>query len=80
IDPAGRKPTVAAAETGRRTVVFDGGPVDTPVYWRDHLPLDAVIDGPTVIEQMDCTTLVEPGDRARGDAHGNLIVDIGGLS
>jgi len=80
IDPAGRKARVADAETGRRMVVFDDGPMDTPVFWRDHLPMDIEITGPAIIEQMDCTTLVEPGDVARGDADGNIIIEIGGLS
>lgn len=79
IDPAGRRASAAEAETGRRAVIFDGGPRDTPVFWRDHLPAEMEITGPAVIEQMDCTTLVEPGDTARGDADGNIIIDVGGL-
>jgi len=79
IDPEGRKDTVADAETGRRTVVFNDGPHETPVYWRDYLPINMEIDGPAIIEQMDCTTLVEPGDKARGDADGNIIIGVGGL-
>jgi len=31
-----------------------------------------------VIQQMDTTILVEPGDRAVGDVHGNIIVAVGG--
>ncbi|MEO1599332.1 MAG: hypothetical protein AAFU49_02485, partial [Pseudomonadota bacterium] len=38
-----------------------GAWVETPVYARDRLPLDAVIDGPAVLQQMDTTVLVEPG-------------------
>ena len=72
IDPEGCKDTVADAETGRRTVVFNDGPHETPVYWRDYLPINMEIDGPAIIEQMDCTTLVEPAIR-RGDADGNII-------
>ena len=79
IDPAGRKDNVADAETGHRTVVFDNGPLDTAVYWRDYLPTNIEIAGPAIIEQMDCTTLVEPGDVARGDADGNIIIEVGGL-
>ena len=79
IDPAGRKDNVADAETSHRTVVFDNGPLDTAVYWRDYLPTNIEIAGPAIIEQMDCTTLVEPGDVARGDADGNIIIEVGGL-
>jgi N-methylhydantoinase A len=77
IDPAGRKPTLAQAQTGTRPVWFDGWQ-DTPVYWRDHLPADASLHGPAVIEQMDTTTLLLPGDRAGQDTDGNLIVEVGG--
>lgn len=77
IDPAGRQKTVEMARKGQRRVYF-GGWVDTPLYWRDHLPLDATLIGPAIIEQMDTTIVVEPGDRVRSDADGNLIIEIGG--
>ena len=77
IDPAGRLDSVEKAEKGQRRVYF-GGWIDTPVYWRDHLPLDAELTGPAIIEQMDTTIVVEPGDRVTGDADGNLIIHIGG--
>ncbi|RKF13415.1 hydantoinase/oxoprolinase family protein [Roseovarius spongiae] len=78
IDPSGRKRSVAEAQTGTRPVRFDGAAHDTPVYWRDHLPLDAALNGPAIIEQMDTTLLIEPGDRATGDELGNIRVEIGG--
>ena len=68
---------LAEAETGRRPVWF-GGFVETPVYWRDHLPADAVIHGPAIVEQMDTTIVIEPGDIARQDGDGNIIIAIGG--
>ena len=77
IDPTGRRKTVEMAQKGQRRVYF-GGWIDTPVYWRDHLPLDAAFSGPAIIEQMDTTIVVEPGDRVIGDADGNLIIQIGG--
>jgi N-methylhydantoinase A len=78
IDPAGRAATAEAALTGRRPVFVAGAWHDTPVYRREALPLDAVIPGPAILAQMDTTTLVEPGDVARGDATGNIIVEVGG--
>ncbi len=77
IDPAGRRATVRDAQKGQRSVYF-GAWVDTPVYWRDYLPLDAALTGPAIVEQMDTTIVVEPGDRVSSDADGNLIVTIGG--
>ena len=76
IDPDGRKEL--AVPTSTRPVSFDGAIHDTPVYWRDHLPLDARIDGPAIIEQMDTTILIPPGDRAVGAADGNIFIEIGG--
>ncbi len=75
IDPGGRKAT--AEPTGTRPVTFDGQSHDTPIYWRDHLPLDVTIDGPAIIEQMDTTILIPPGDRATGGADGNIIIHVG---
>jgi N-methylhydantoinase A len=77
IDPSGRKATLTEAATGMRDVWF-GRWMPTPIYWRDHLPADAAIAGPAIIEQMDTTIIVEPGDRATQDADGNIIIAIGG--
>jgi len=73
IDPAERRTTATPKAT--RTVWF-GQPMETPVYWRDHLPLDPRITGPAIIEQMDTTTVIDPGCTVRGDADGNLIVEV----
>ncbi|MFK7752711.1 MAG: hydantoinase/oxoprolinase family protein [Sedimentitalea sp.] len=74
IDPAGRAATLTPM--GERRVFFDDGWLDTPVYWRDHLPLDAEFVGPAVIQQMDCTVLVDPGARVTGDRFGNLTISL----
>ncbi|MDD9721822.1 hydantoinase/oxoprolinase family protein [Sulfitobacter sp. PR48] len=75
IDAAGRQ--AHATPTGHRSVYFDGSPHDTPIYWRDHLPADVTLDGPAIIEQLDCTTLIPPGDRVTGGVDGNLMIHIG---
>ena len=77
IDPAGRAGSLAGALVGTRPVWFDGTWHDTPVYAREKLPLDARISGPAILEQLDATTVLEPGDVARGDAEGNLVVEVG---
>lgn len=74
IDPAGRLETVSA--TDHRPVWF-GKWVQTPVYWRDHLPLALSLHGPAIIEQMDSTTIVEPDCHVTSDADGNLIIEVG---
>ncbi len=76
IDPEGRRPRLVDARTGQRRLVTETGAFDAPVYWRDRLPLDARIEGPALVEQMDTTLLLEPGTLAEGDAHGNLIVRV----
>jgi N-methylhydantoinase A len=73
IDPAGRK--AAAQPQGHRRVWF-GGWVETPVYWRDHLPIDLAMTGPAVIEQMDTTIIIDPGCTVTSDADGNLIIEV----
>lgn len=78
IDAAGRRDRLDQARTGTRRVWFDGW-VDTPVFWRDHLPATATLQGPAIVEQMDCTLVLEPGDHAVQDADGNLIVTLGAI-
>jgi N-methylhydantoinase A len=68
--------TLGEAETSRRSVWFEGGRVDTPVYRREWLPKGAQFEGPAIIEQLDCTTVVEPGATAHLDAIGNLILKV----
>ena len=70
------KATLAEAQRTTRPVWFDGGWVETPVYVREHLPEAAVFDGPAIVEQLDCTSVVEPGCRVEVDAIGNLIVGV----
>ena len=76
IDPSGREMWLEMASTATRPVWF-GGWIETPVYDRERLPLAASISGPAVLEQMDTTILLHPGDHATQDSDGNLIVEVG---
>lgn len=67
---------LAGAKTGEREVWFEGGFRITPILRREKLPLGAAFDGPAIIEQLDCTTVVEPGNRVAVDALGNLVVTV----
>ena len=69
----------AGGPTSTRRVWFDGGWLDTPVYRREHLSAGATLAGPAIVEQLDATTVIEPGDRARVDALGNLEITVGGM-
>ena len=77
IDPAGRQANVTDALTGSRPVFFDTDWIETPIYARERLPIDAAFNGPAIIEQMDTTIVIEPGDRVEGDTQGNLIIHVG---
>ncbi len=77
LDPAARKSSLDQARTGARPVFFDGTWHDTPIYRREHLPAAFALNGPAILDQMDTTVLIEPGDRAQADRDGNLIITIG---
>jgi N-methylhydantoinase A len=64
------EPRPAAAS--RRRVVFDGGAIDTPVYFRDRLLDGHRIDGPAVVEEAASVTIVRPDQRLGVDRWGNL--------
>ena len=70
---------VETARTGTRQVFFReaGGYVDCPVYARAGLGPGATLEGPAIVEQMDTTTVVLPGQDLDCDAHGNLLLGIG---
>ncbi|MCV3239447.1 hydantoinase/oxoprolinase family protein [Mesorhizobium sp. ZC-5] len=76
IDPARRATKLEDARRETRPVWYDGSWHDTPVYDREKIPLDAMIDGPAILEQMDATTVIEPGDRATSDADGNIVIEV----
>ena len=71
-----RAATLAEAEIAHWRTWFSEGWAETPVYARDRLPTGAEIRGPAIVRQSDCTSVIEPGDRARLDAIGNLIVRV----
>jgi len=68
----------ASALTGERKVFFGGqGWLNCRTYHRAELKAGNRIKGPALIEEHASTTVLEPGDALRVDAHGNLIVSIG---
>jgi len=66
------------APSGTRRVWFHDGWHDTSIYRREHLPVGATLVGPAIVEQLDATTVIEPGDHARADALGNLEITVRG--
>ncbi len=55
-------------------MVFDGGGVDVPVYFRDRLLDGHRIDGPAVVEEAASVTIVRPDQRVSVDRWGNLQI------
>jgi N-methylhydantoinase A len=67
--------SVAKAAKGTRQVHFDArAVVEATVYERDKLDVDAVVQGPAIVEQFDATTVIPPGWSGRVDALGNLVL------
>ena len=64
---------------GKRRVWFENNWHDTDIYRREHLVVGATLEGPAIVEQLDTTTVIEPGDRARVDALGNLEITVRGV-
>ena len=67
---------VAADPIDNRTVWFNSGEgVQTRIYSRDQMCQGQKVQGPAIVEQMDSTTLVFPGDTLRVDEHLNMIME-----
>jgi len=62
---------------GARPIYFEAdAPHEAQIYHRGDLRPGHRIAGPAVVEQLDTTTLVYPGDRARVDTALNLIIEL----
>jgi N-methylhydantoinase A len=70
--PAGT--TLADARRTTRPVRFDGRDLECPVYQRERLDVGLTVTGPAILDQLDCTTVIYPGQTARVDEWKNLIV------
>ncbi len=71
-----RAVSLADARIAERSVWFTGSTHATPVYNRSRLPLGARFSGPAVLQQVDATTVIEPGDTVEVDRLGNLIISV----
>ena len=79
--PPVRLPKFKAAGEGlenafreRRPVRFDGLDKDCPVYQREHLDVGINLAGPAILEQLDSTTVICPGQLASVDEWKNVII------
>ena len=60
-----------------RRARFGGVTIDCPVYEREKLDVGHIVDGPAIVDQLDATTVVLPGQTARVDDYRNLIIATG---
>lgn len=85
VDAVGRLPQPAlslpdrsassqATPVGEQPAYFGAQQVPCPVYTRESLGVGVRIDGPAIVQQLDCTTLLLPGQVAEVDSRGALIV------
>ena len=60
-----------------RKARFDGKTLDCPVYQRDRLDVGVRFEGPAIVDQLDATTVVPPGQSARVDEFKNILIAVG---
>ena len=68
----------APALAGTRRALFAGAAdyAETPVYRRDKLRVGNLIQGPAIVEQLDSTTVIMPGQRAEVKRFGALLITV----
>lgn len=73
-------PNAKVAIKGKRPVYFgtdssEGGVIHTTVYDRPKLPAGSVFNGPAIVEEPDCTTVIQPSWSVTVDDFGNLLIE-----
>ena len=74
--PEGRTLKDALRET--RQARFSGAMIACPVYQRDRLDVGVNFVGPAIVDQLDATTVIPPGHKARVDEFKNILIETGG--
>jgi len=80
IDAPGRAARLQDAVIGERELFADGRWQSAQVLDRVKLPAGARLAGPAIVQQVDATTVIEPGAVATVDAIGNLRIIVGSAS
>ena len=68
---------LAGAIREMRIARFNGQSMECPVYQRELLDVGAVFSGPAIVDQLDCTSVIPPGQHVRVDEYRNMIITIG---
>lgn len=74
------KPASPPSPAEIRRVLFESGPVETPVYRIADISPGAAITGPAVVVDPHSTILVEPGFRAIAASNGDLVINASSAS
>ncbi|MEM9355881.1 MAG: hydantoinase/oxoprolinase family protein [Pseudomonadota bacterium] len=82
-EPVGSiQPEAAEKKAARRESVRQcwfpetNGFVETRILQRSDLTEGVIVPGPAIVEDQDCTTVVPPGDSARLNSGGHLMIEI----
>ena len=54
---------------------YEGAWHDAPLYDRAKLHTGIVVPGPSIVMEMDSTTVILPGHEAKVDKVGNLLIN-----
>jgi N-methylhydantoinase A len=76
-EDAARAATPEGAIIGERPIYAGGRWQRASVFDRLKLPIGAALKGPAIVQQLDATTVIEPGAAARVDPIGNLLISVG---
>ena len=73
----GKSVPVEKAVKERRPVFFQeqGAPALCDIFKREMLSPDSVVQGPSILEGMDSTVVINPGWQGRIDQYGNCILE-----
>jgi N-methylhydantoinase A len=67
-------------QRGKRAVIFDLKPVETPIFLRSGFKSGDRLDGPAVIEDIGATILLYPADKMQVNEYGHLVIEVGPTS
>lgn len=65
----------AEPSTTRNVTFPDVGVLPCPVYQRESLAPDQLLEGPAILEELDSTTLLQPGDRLTISPQGLAVIE-----
>jgi N-methylhydantoinase A len=76
MDVHGRAADVRGAVVGERPMFAEARWQTAQVFEREKLPIGASLSGPAIVQQIDATTIIEPGASAKVDTIGNLRITV----